>query len=53
MPRELNHQDTRKIKVGSKSVEKYLGIPKFRFGEIEEKDRVGLTVGLAWTEVGG
>ncbi|MBW2558314.1 MAG: endopeptidase La [Deltaproteobacteria bacterium] len=45
--------NTRKIKMSSKSVEKYLGIPKFKFGEVEGKDRVGLTVGLAWTEVGG
>jgi ATP-dependent Lon protease len=44
---------TKKIKIGSKSVEKYLGVPKYRFGEIEDKDKVGLTVGLAWTEVGG
>ena len=44
---------TRKIKVGVHSVEKYLGVPKYRFGEIEPLDRVGLTVGLAWTEVGG
>ncbi|MCK4534051.1 MAG: endopeptidase La, partial [Syntrophobacterales bacterium] len=43
----------KKIKVVSKSVGKYLGIPKFKFGEIEDMDRVGLTVGLAWTEVGG
>ncbi len=41
------------IKITSKAVEKYLGIPKFRFGETEGKDAVGLTIGLAWTEVGG
>jgi len=51
--RIVTNGNTRKIKVGSKSVEKYLGIPKYRFGEIEDKDRIGLTVGLAWTEVGG
>jgi len=51
--RIVTNGNTRKIKVGSKSVEKYLGIPKFKFGEIEDKDRIGLTVGLAWTEVGG
>jgi len=43
----------KKIRVFSKSVGKYLGVPKFKFGEIEGKDRIGLTVGLAWTEVGG
>ncbi len=42
-----------RLKITLKSVEKYLGIPKYRFGETEGKDKVGLTVGLAWTEVGG
>jgi len=36
-----------------KNLAKYLGAPKYRFGSAEEKDRVGLTTGLAWTEVGG
>ncbi|MGQ0793892.1 MAG: endopeptidase La [Deltaproteobacteria bacterium] len=40
-------------KISASSVAKYLGIPKFRFGEIEEKDQVGISTGLAWTEVGG
>jgi len=41
------------IRINVKSIEKYLGIAKFRFGESEGKDSVGLTQGLAWTEVGG
>ena len=49
----VTNGNTKKIKVSSKAVENYLGIPKFRFGEIEDKDSIGLTVGLAWTEVGG
>ncbi len=41
------------IKINSKNVHKYLGIPKFRHGEAEGKNAVGLTIGLAWTEFGG
>ena len=42
-----------KVSVGSQSVAKYLGVPKYRYGRTEEKDEVGLTNGLAWTEFGG
>ena len=42
-----------KVKITAKNVQKYLGIPKFKFGEIDEKDSIGAATGLAWTEVGG
>ncbi|MBE6458185.1 MAG: endopeptidase La [Alphaproteobacteria bacterium] len=43
----------KKIEVTEKNIDKYLGVIKYRFGEMEEKDHVGVTTGLAWTEVGG
>jgi ATP-dependent Lon protease len=43
----------KKIVVNAAAVADYLGPPKFRFGEIEAEDQVGLVTGLAWTEVGG
>lgn len=51
--RIVTNGSIRKIRVSSKSVAKYLGVAKFKFGEIEDRDRIGVTVGLAWTEVGG
>ncbi|MFZ5569428.1 MAG: endopeptidase La [Thermodesulfobacteriota bacterium] len=41
------------FRVTSGSINKYLGPPKFRHGQVEEKDQVGLVTGLAWTQVGG
>jgi len=41
------------LKITSQVIQKYLGVPKFRYGETEGKDEIGLTIGLAWTEVGG
>ena len=39
--------------VTSRNLDKYLGVYRFRYGEAEEDDQVGLVNGLAWTEVGG
>jgi len=42
-----------KIEVNSENLSKYLGVRRFSFGEAEEEDHIGVTTGLAWTEVGG
>ncbi|HET7313761.1 endopeptidase La [Salinisphaera sp.] len=39
--------------VSTRNLDKYLGVPKFRYGRAEEHDSVGQVTGLAWTEVGG
>jgi ATP-dependent Lon protease len=41
------------VSVDTRSLGKYAGVRRFRFGEIEEEDLVGVVTGLAWTEVGG
>jgi len=41
------------VTVTADNLDDYLGVIKFRFGEIEHADQVGVTTGLAWTEVGG
>ena len=45
--------DITKAVIDEKTVAKYLGVPRFRHGETEAEDMVGITTGLAWTEVGG
>ncbi|HPY34282.1 MAG TPA: endopeptidase La [Smithellaceae bacterium] len=48
-----NGKKDKKIVITSKSIPKYLSVPKYRHGETEGKNQIGLTIGLAWTEVGG
>ena len=39
--------------VNAENLKDYLGVKKYRFGEAENEDHIGVTTGLAWTEVGG
>jgi len=41
------------IRITATSIRKHLGSPPFRYGQVEEKDQVGIATGLAWTQVGG
>jgi len=44
---------TTRVTVSPKSMEKYLGVRRFRYGKAEDNDQVGQVTGLAWTEAGG
>jgi ATP-dependent Lon protease len=41
------------VKVSAQSIQKLLGIPRFRYGQLEEEHEIGLATGMAWTQVGG
>jgi len=51
--KEILTSDHKSVVVTMDNVEQYLGVPKYRFGEAEAEDQVGIVTGLAWTEVGG
>ena len=51
--REIVADGRERIRVSRRNLKKYSGVRKFRYGEVEHEDMVGVTAGLAWTEVGG
>jgi ATP-dependent Lon protease len=51
--KEIIAEDKSSVAVTAGNLEKYLGVPKYRFGEAETEDQVGAVTGLAWTDVGG
>tara|TARA_Y100001970_G_scaffold29174_1_gene36011 strand:+ start:738 stop:3131 length:2394 start_codon:yes stop_codon:yes gene_type:complete len=51
--KDLETKTKRKILLDKKSIQNYLGVEKYRNNEIEKKNLIGVTNGLAWTEVGG
>jgi len=47
------NKKSKSVTVTEANLADYLGVPKFRYGEIEDVDQVGVVTGLAWTDVGG
>ena len=51
--KDIETKSKNKVALDKKTLEKYLGVERFRSNEIEKKNLIGITNGLAWTEVGG
>jgi len=45
--------EEKEVQVNLENLSDYLGIKKFKFGELESEDKIGVVTGLAWTEYGG
>lgn len=51
--KELMTENKKTVQINTKNLQKYAGVPRYSFGIAEQDDQVGVTTGLAWTEVGG
>lgn len=51
--KEIVQNGKKRVSITPKNLDKFAGVRRYRYGEVEEKDLVGVTTGLAWTEVGG
>jgi ATP-dependent Lon protease len=51
--RVIREGQEREFRISTRSIEKYLGIAKYRTGKGENQDQIGMVNGLAWTDVGG
>jgi ATP-dependent Lon protease len=51
--KEIVSKKAKKVAITRKNLDKFAGVRKFRYGETESEDMVGVVTGLAWTEVGG
>src|SRR2546426_1745960 len=51
--KQLILSEQKSVKASADNLADYLGVPKYRYGEVEDKDQIGIVTGLAWTDVGG
>ena len=51
--KEIVSKKAKKVAINRKNLDKFAGVRKFRYGDVEAEDMVGVVTGLAWTEVGG
>ena len=51
--KKIVNDEEKKVVVDYKNLSDFLGVKKFKYGELESKNRIGIVTGLAWTEFGG
>ena len=51
--KELIMSTKKSVMAEANNLADYLGVPNYRYGEVEDKDQIGIVTGLAWTDVGG
>ena len=51
--KKVVNNEEKKVIVNDKNVHDFLGVKKFKYGEVETEDKIGIVTGLAWTEFGG
>ncbi len=51
--KKVVNNEEKSVEINEKNIPDFLGIKKFKFGELETNDKVGIVIGLAWTEFGG
>ena len=51
--KKIDSKEKVNTSLNEKELSNFLGVQKFKYGEIEEENRIGVVTGLAWTEVGG
>jgi ATP-dependent Lon protease len=51
--KEIESSEQTQIHVSEANLAEFLGVTKYRYGQVEQEDQIGVVTGLAWTEVGG
>jgi len=51
--KKIVNNETTKVEVNEDNLKDFLGVKKFKFGELENENKIGIVTGLAWTEYGG
>jgi ATP-dependent Lon protease len=51
--KKIINNEEEKVSINDKNISDYLGVKRFKYGEVETEDKIGIVTGLAWTEFGG